>query len=1201
MKHTFTFITLMLLSVMIVNSQNIYPLFENSRKPLDFDTEQLHLPFEDIRQVDINTLILEENTRYFQKGDKITFDLFDKMNVSATIDRVNQNINGTLSIRARLDDYPMGYIILSATDGQVTASIRIPELNHRYSLKSHKPSGSTFLKKLDVGEMDILESGPDMIPEFLPEMTPVQIQRMEKAAQRDDDEVAVVGVMVIYTPAAANWAATNENSVENSIAQSMEMAQLALDNSNTLIEMVLVHAAEVDYVESESSSNDLYALTEGSGVFAEVHEWREMYGADLVGFFTLVTDTGGLGWLLNNKSGAPGTGFSITRIQQASWTYTHIHEMGHNMGAHHHKLQNVQPGPTIWSNWPENIWSAGWRWQGDNNQMYVNVMSYSSGEYYADGLDATEVPYFSNPDISFQGVAAGDPNDADNARTLREIRHVIAAYTETDTSGIPLCVALDNCDYEVTTEGDALWTGQDETSFDGVHAAQSGPIAHNQYSAMKVSIAGPGQLSFRWKVSSEENYDFLKLFVNGTEVDSISGLSDWELKTVVLEQAVNQIRWEYTKNDSESAGMDCGWVDQLVFLPDLGLPQVVFEVKDNAQQPIYNARISITPQNRFTEFERNPALVSGSDSEVHAKKAGSTLEAKPTTASKSKNTLDKQSGNGLWIHWDMDENVTAVGLNDGGVFYTASRWTPADLVPYQGYAISSIRMYINNQPTSITLKIWQGPDENNLTEMYSQVLPNPQADNWQQTELAVPFPIDATQELWFGYEVDDPGADVFSAGLDDTEEHDGKGNKILLSEAEGWANLSSFDMIGNWNLQAMLEVSEPLVLFTNEEGMAIFDAIPGSYNYQVEKPGYEIYSGTFSAQDEDIPEHVTLNEGGDAPLVTFNVNVEGASPGFVPGESNVFLTGSFTNWAVPGSDYSIELSYAGNDWYTVTLPMEEGEHEYKYFSDAFGEGWDGGEWQGEPNRLVNVTGDMELNDTWVGPYHELYLQANPPEAGNLTGGGFYYPNTMVTIGAEINPGFVFLEWTSDENEVLSTEPVFNYQTVGYGQILTAHFEEDTHTYHLTTEVSPAASGSVSGEGAYLVGSQVELTASPAQGYEFLYWREDETIIGFDEGLNYTMPAESVHVTAYFGLMTSVSENKLPKIKVYPNPAHSRITITSATPLSFLEISDIQGRIIMKTETDDSSVLLDVSGWDKGLYFLRVYTSKGVMVQRFLVN
>ena len=53
---------------------------------------------------------------------------------------------------------------------------------------------------------------------------------------------------------------------------------------------------------------------------------------------------------------------------------------------------------------------------------------------------------------------------------------------------------------------------------------------------------------------------------------------------------------------------------------------------------------------------------------------------------------------------------------------------------------------------------------------------------------------------------------------------------------------------------------------------------------------------------------------------------------------------------------------AGEDlFYTATVEIEAGEIQYKYFKNA---GWDGGEWAGEPNRVVSVSGDMTINDVW---------------------------------------------------------------------------------------------------------------------------------------------------------------------------------------------------------------------------------------------
>ena len=244
----------------------------------------------------------------------------------------------------------------------------------------------------------------------------------------NDDGPVTIDLLIVYTPAAAVWASNREGGINNTIASIMNKSQLALDNSNTNITFNLAHSAQVNY-EEFNNSNDLSNLRNNNdGYLDEVHTWRDAYGADVVVLLEEIDYTGGQGYLLTSKTGSPGYAFSLTRVQQASWTYTVVHEIGHNMGLHHHKDQNTQPGPTGWWNWPENIWSAGGRWIGTNNGKYCSVMTYESGSYFADGVSHTRVPYFSAPEQLYQGTPTGDPENADNARTLREIKSVVAAY-----------------------------------------------------------------------------------------------------------------------------------------------------------------------------------------------------------------------------------------------------------------------------------------------------------------------------------------------------------------------------------------------------------------------------------------------------------------------------------------------------------------------------------------------------------------------------------------------------------------------------------------------------------------------------------------------------------------------------------------------------------------------------------------------------
>ncbi len=104
----------------------------------------------------------------------------------------------------------------------------------------------------------------------------------------------------------------------------------------------------------------------------------------------------------------------------------------------------------------------------------------------------------------------------------------------------------------------------------------------------------------------------------------------------------------------------------------------------------------------------------------------------------------------------------------------------------------------------------------------------------------------------------------------------------------------------------------------------------------------------------------------DSAVVTFNVDMRQAilDSTFNPATDTLFVTGSFLGWADPGTDYDNQLmTDEDNDSvYTRQSVVPVGEIQYKYFKNS---GWAQGEWNGDPNRVVQVSGDTTLNDVWA--------------------------------------------------------------------------------------------------------------------------------------------------------------------------------------------------------------------------------------------
>ena len=100
-------------------------------------------------------------------------------------------------------------------------------------------------------------------------------------------------------------------------------------------------------------------------------------------------------------------------------------------------------------------------------------------------------------------------------------------------------------------------------------SARSGTIGDNGTTTLKTTVQGKGTLSFKWKTSSEQNYDKLNLYVDGSLVTSISGSLGWATYTrTITAEGSHTVEWRYTKDGSVSSGSDCGWVDDVVWTPE---------------------------------------------------------------------------------------------------------------------------------------------------------------------------------------------------------------------------------------------------------------------------------------------------------------------------------------------------------------------------------------------------------------------------------------------------------------------------------------------------------------------------------------------------------------------------------------------------------------------------------------------------------
>ena len=118
-----------------------------------------------------------------------------------------------------------------------------------------------------------------------------------------------------------------------------------------------------------------------------------------------------------------------------------------------------------------------------------------------------------------------------------------------------------------TTAGNSPWVIESTNVASGNYAVRSGVIGNSQSSSLLLTTnfaASNG--SFDYLVSSELNFDLLKLFIDGNLIQQWSGQLGWATFNFPVPSGVHTLEWRYVKDPSRTSGMDAAFVDN-VHLP----------------------------------------------------------------------------------------------------------------------------------------------------------------------------------------------------------------------------------------------------------------------------------------------------------------------------------------------------------------------------------------------------------------------------------------------------------------------------------------------------------------------------------------------------------------------------------------------------------------------------------------------------------
>ncbi len=173
------------------------------------------------------------------------------------------------------------------------------------------------------------------------------------------------------------------------------------------------------------------------------------------------------------------------------------------------------------------------------------------------------------------------------------------------------------------TGGKAVWTIVTDHVLSAPAALASGVIANSSDSWIETRIAGPGNLTFYWDVSSESTKDLYTLSLDGVVQDTRSGAGGWLFKTLAIPAGNHTVRWRYAKDAANKSGLDRAWLDSLVFTPTvtpvpttppaLGGPPVasIGDAVDNTALSYFSGGTAVCTTDTTTTHDTVDAMKSG--------------------------------------------------------------------------------------------------------------------------------------------------------------------------------------------------------------------------------------------------------------------------------------------------------------------------------------------------------------------------------------------------------------------------------------------------------------------------------------------------------------------------------------------------------------------------------------------------------------
>jgi len=183
-------------------------------------------------------------------------------------------------------------------------------------------------------------------------------------------------------------------------------------NSNVGITMQLAGYQAVAYTETGNFSTDLARFrSTNDGYMDAIHATRNSTAADVA---VLIINNSSYCGLASGIGSTASTAFAAVYWDCATGYYSFAHEIGHLQSARHDIATDSSTSPYAYGH--------GYRYQPATGARWRTIMAYdcTSG--------CPRLNFWSNPNISYNGIPMGIASSADNQRVLVNTKAAVAAF-----------------------------------------------------------------------------------------------------------------------------------------------------------------------------------------------------------------------------------------------------------------------------------------------------------------------------------------------------------------------------------------------------------------------------------------------------------------------------------------------------------------------------------------------------------------------------------------------------------------------------------------------------------------------------------------------------------------------------------------------------------------------------------------------------